>query len=171
DAQALQLRPAAFYREQDIELVGGSRVESLDRERRRVRLVDGRTLPYTWRGIATGARARRIALPGAESSGVMVLRTLQDALALRSALQAARSVVVIGGGFIGLEVAAAAVKLGCNVSVLESQERLIARAVGETVSRFLRDLHASAGADLRFGARVQAIESNGGKVRAVACAD
>lgn len=150
-------RPAAFYEDQRITLRLGTPVASLDRVARQVALTDGERLAYDRLIFATGTHPRRLAIPGAADPRVMYLRTLADAARLGDALARARSLVVIGGGFIGLEVAASARQLGLDVTVLEAGERLMARSVARITSRAARALHEREGVGIRLGAIVEAI--------------
>lgn len=154
-----------------IALRTGVRVTAIDRAARRVTLDDGTALPYRGLALATGARVRPLPLPGAGLDGVFGLRTLDDALALRAALAAAERVVVIGGGFIGLEVAAAARALGRSVTVLEAAERLLARAATPFLAGFYADLHRERGVEVVLGAKVVELEGRDGRIAAVRTAD
>lgn len=170
DAQ-LGIRGLDVFERQRITLLTGVRVSSIDRAARVVRLDDGRSLSYDGLALATGARVRPLPVPGADLEGVFGLRTLADAHRIGAALDAAERVVVIGGGFIGLEVAASARKRGRAVTVLEAAERLMARVVAPFVSDVYAGLHRSHGVDVVLGAQVVALEGSGGKVTAVRTAD
>jgi 3-phenylpropionate/trans-cinnamate dioxygenase ferredoxin reductase subunit len=137
-----------------------ARVSAIDRAEHCVRLAAGETLHYDRLLLATGARPRRLSLPGAELDGVHYLRTLEDARALRDALQPGRRLAIIGGGFIGLEVAASAVAAGCEVVVLEMGERLLMRAVPAEISARIEARHREAGVGFRFGASIEQIEGS-----------
>ncbi len=164
---ALQMRGQAFYREQAITLMVGLAATGIDRTARQVVLADGSTLPYDHLVLATGAAARPLSCPGHDLDGVMVLRSLEDATALKARLATARHLVVVGGGFIGLEAAASARKLGVAVSLLEMQDRLMARAVGPDVSEHFANVHRSHGVDLRLGQGIAAVIGDAGKAIAV----
>ena len=165
------LRPADFYAANAIDVRTGTRVAAIERDARDVVLADGARVAYDHLVLATGARVRPLPVPGAELAGVVYVRTLPDAVALKPLIKAARDVVVIGGGFIGLECAAVAAMLGCKVVVLEAMERLMARVVSPALSAYYRDLHRSHGVDVRLGASVTAIEGAGGRAAGVRCAD
>jgi 3-phenylpropionate/trans-cinnamate dioxygenase ferredoxin reductase subunit len=160
------LRPAAFYQAQRIELVAGVRVTAIDPASRAV-LAGPRRIGYDALVLATGARNRILAIPGASLDGVCYLRSLNESLELRQRIASARRVVIIGGGFIGLEVAAAARTLGRDVTVIEVRERLLARAVAPLVSDFIRARHEAQGVEVLTGAQVEAIRGEHGKVREV----
>lgn len=156
-ANEVALRDAAWFTDQRIAFHPGTRATAIDRAARRVETTTG-VMPYDHLVLATGAHARGMVLPGAGLDGVMTLRGLDDALALKAAIDAASIVVVIGGGFIGLEVAAVAARLGRQVAVIEAAPRLMARAVSAPMSEAFLALHRAAGVDVRLGARVAAIE-------------
>jgi len=146
DLEAVTLRPEKFYCDQRIDLLVGQRVASIDRASRRVALATGGHVPYDRLVLATGARVRRLPDPG-----ILYLRGRDDAAELKDRLDRAGSVLAIGGGFIGLEVAAAARGLGKEVMVVEAESRLMQRCVAPVVSEFFRDLHESHGVRIRFG--------------------
>ena len=164
---ALQMRGQAFYSEQAITFMAGLAATGIDRTARQVVLADGSTLPYDHLVLATGAAARPLSCPGHDLDGVMVLRSLEDATALKARLATARHLVVVGGGFIGLEAAASARKLGVAVSLLEMQDRLMARAVGPDVSQHFASVHRSHGVDLRLGQGIAAVIGEAGRTIAV----
>ena len=168
--EAVFLRPDAYYAEQGIEVRAGCRVEAIDRAARRVVLADGTPLAYDGLLLATGSRLRRLPLPGADLAGVHYLRGLDDSRALRAALTQARRLVVVGGGYIGLEVAAAARTCGVAVTVLEAADGLLRRQVAAPLGDWFAQLHAAHGVDIVTGARVAAFEG-GDRVTAVACED
>lgn len=153
-----------------IELETGVPVEALDLGARRLSLAGGRSLAWDRLVLATGARPRRLAVPGAGLPGVHLLRSAADARALASELGTGRRVVAVGGGFIGLEVAASARKRGCVVSVVEAAPHLIGRAMGPKLSRHLRALHVEHGVNIRLSGQVAAFEG-GGRLEAVRLAD
>jgi 3-phenylpropionate/trans-cinnamate dioxygenase ferredoxin reductase subunit len=165
---ALIMRGEGFFTEQRIDFLRGVAAASIDRAGGRVMLADGRALPYTRLVFATGAAPRRLTCPGHDLDGVMLLRGRADSDVLREKLAAASRVVVVGGGFIGLEVAASAAKLGKQVTVLEMLPRLMARAVGEGISGWFAEQHRAHGVDIRLGEGVEAIIGSGGKVASVA---
>ena len=159
------------YDEQNIELRLGERVEALDRTSQRLRLGDGADLAYDRLIIATGARPRRLALPGSDLAGVFYLRGIDDALAIRAAMARGMRVAIVGGGYIGLEVAAAAVKRGCRATILEAQERCLGRVLAPEIASYIEQAHDRHGVDLRTGVGITAFDGTGGQVRRVLCAD
>ena len=162
DTPPLQMiRPAAFYADHGIALRTGERVVDIDRDARRVGLDGGDTLTYDTLVLATGSTHRRPPVPGIDLPGVYTLQTAADADAVRSRLVDAKRVVVIGAGFIGLEVAASLRKLGVGVAVLEFADRPLARVTSERVSEFFAALHRGHGVDLRVGTAASSIEPDG----------
>lgn len=170
-AESLLMRGEAFFTEGRIALELGTAASGVDRAGGRVILADGRALAYGHLVFATGAAPRRLACPGHDLDGVVVLRSRADSDDLRARLDKAGAVVVVGGGFIGLEVAASARKLGKSVTVLEAAPRLMGRAVGEGISGFFRDVHRAHGVDLRLGASLAAIEGDASRVSGVRLQD
>jgi 3-phenylpropionate/trans-cinnamate dioxygenase ferredoxin reductase component len=161
DQSRLLLRPEPYYQDHDIGLLTGERAVSIDRSARVIQTASGEQIPYDTLVLALGARNRRLTVPGAALEGVCYLRTLAEAVELKQRLENARQVVVIGGGFIGLEIAASARTLGKPVTVLEALPRLMARVVAPVVSEFFRAAHAARGVEVRLGAQVTQIRGNG----------
>lgn len=141
----LPLRAERFFTEQRIVLRTGVSAASVDRTARTVRLDDGDVLPYDSLILATGAANRSLDITGSELAGIHTLRTLADADALRRELHEARNVLVVGAGFVGLEVAAAARAQGANVTVLEATDRPLSRAVSRYTSDHVTAVHRQAG--------------------------
>jgi 3-phenylpropionate/trans-cinnamate dioxygenase ferredoxin reductase subunit len=167
-AAPLPLRGERFFADNRVDLRTGARAIAVDRARRAVTLDDATVLTYTALVLATGAQTRTLPVPGTERAGVHELRTLADAERLRHALTAARSAVVVGAGFIGLEFAAVARKRGLDVTVLEAGARPMARAISPEMSDHLAGAHRRMGTDLRVGESLAAITgSNGSVVSAV----
>jgi len=158
----LQMRTAEALARKDITLRTGTRVSAIDRQRQQVLLADGTALPYTGLALTTGATPRTLPLPHALAPGVMPLRSRADADAIARHLQLCqeqqRPVLVVGGGFIGLEVAATARKKGLEVTVLEAAPRLLGRVLAPLLSDWYAQLHRSHGVQLRLGAQLEAIE-------------
>lgn len=170
DVDALALRPSGFFTENEIVLRSGERVLSINRAHQTVNLSSSACLAYDHLVLATGTRNR--ALPGtSDLQGVHYLRTLSEANDLHRALAATRELVVIGAGFIGLEVAAAATARGTHVTVVEPAERAMARAVSKTISSFFAEQHQAHGVSLRFATTVEKIVENAGRVTGVRTGD
>ena len=170
-AETVRLRPEPFYEKQGIELVAGERVERVERGERRAELSSGRALGYEHLVLALGSRPRALRVPGADLDGVHLLRTLADAELLRARLAGAREVVVVGGGFIGLELAAAAAKRGAGVTVVEALDRTMARVVSPEMSHHFTGLHEAAGTTVLLRTGVEAIEGTGGRVTGLELSD
>jgi 3-phenylpropionate/trans-cinnamate dioxygenase ferredoxin reductase subunit len=151
-----ELRPAAFYETQRITLIT-ARATAIDRDLRRVALDSGEHVEYDTLVLATGARNRLLSHEGVAHQHVLYLRTLGEATEIRQRLAAANDVVVIGGGFIGLEVAAAARTLSKQVTVIEGQSRLMARVVAPVVSEYFRSQHEAKGVDVILNAKLSGI--------------
>lgn len=163
----LALKPDAFYTQNDIDLRLGRRAVSIDRATARVETESGETIPYDRLLIATGAPPRKLNCPGTELSGVHYLRTIADCEGLRPVLATARRIVIVGAGYIGLEVAASARKAGREVTVLEAQSRVLQRVAGTDISAFFDTLHRAHGVDLRLNAMLAGFEGRGKIERAV----
>ncbi len=161
------IRPPEFYREQGIALRLGERVAAIDRDGRSVRCASGASYAYDILVLATGSRPRPLPIPGADLDGVTALRTLTDARALHKWLAEKRKLVIVGGGYIGLEVAAVAGAHGVDVTVLEREERVLARVASTQLSAILADAHRAHGITVVTGARVAALGGRDGRVREV----
>jgi 3-phenylpropionate/trans-cinnamate dioxygenase ferredoxin reductase component len=160
----VELRPSAFFADHHIELVTGERASDIDRQARRVQLSSGRRLSYDTLVLACGARNRELAVDGAALERVLYLRSLDESLTIKARLREAQSVVVVGGGFIGLEIAASARSLGKTVTVLEAQPRLMPRVVAPLVSRFYASAHARRGVEVVCDAMVARISNGGARI-------
>ncbi|MGP0088810.1 MAG: NAD(P)/FAD-dependent oxidoreductase [Xanthobacteraceae bacterium] len=168
--ESLFLRPEAFWRDQNVELLLGVAVGAVDPRNRTASLVDGRDLGYGTLVLATGTRARHLPVPGAGLAGVLSLRSIGDVHRLRPALDAAARIIIVGGGYIGLEVAAIVRAEGREVVVLEAEDRVLKRVTAPVVSEFFDTLHRERGVDIRLNARLAAITGEE-RVSAVQLAD
>jgi 3-phenylpropionate/trans-cinnamate dioxygenase ferredoxin reductase component len=148
------LRPEAYFAQHRIELMTGKRAVAIDRTRRMVGLDDESVIEYDHLVLATGARNRSLPVPGADLGNVYLLRTLDEANVLRERMASAKNVVVIGAGFIGLELAATATKFGSNVTVLDVADRPMARALSKTMSAVFTREHEKTGVKLLFNTQV-----------------
>jgi len=175
ELEQLWLRAPEFLTGQGITLVTGERIEAVELfsggPSGSARTADGRVISFDRLALTVGARPRRLTVPGANLDGVTYLRSADDAAALRGLQSEAESVVVIGGGFIGLEAAAVARKQGKSVTVVEAADRLIGRAVAPVVSDFYRDAHVRRHVDIRLGAQVVSLGGEHNRVRAVQLSD
>lgn len=167
----IYVHPEGFYAEHDIELRLGTRVSALDRAAKRVVLDGGETIPYDKAVLATGSSPRRLSVPGADIEGVLYLRGVADCEAIKAAFATARSAVVIGAGWIGLEVAAAARVAGVEVSVLEMARLPLLGVLGPELGEIYAALHTEHGVDLRMGVHVAEVLGDGRRVTGVRLAD
>ena len=155
--ERILIRPETFWRDKAVDLLVGRRAEAVDPEGHTVTLADGSTLSYGALVWATGGHARRLSCDGAGLAGVHSVRSRADVDAMVVELPLARNIVVIGGGYIGLEAAAVLTKLGHRVTVLEAQGRVLARVAGPALSRFIEAAHRGHGVDLRLGVAVECL--------------
>jgi 3-phenylpropionate/trans-cinnamate dioxygenase ferredoxin reductase subunit len=153
--------PSEYYAKHGIDVRVSTRVSAIEPASRQIVFADASRLVYDHLVLATGVRARRLAIPGAELDGVLTLRTAQDSARLSARLTPNARIVILGGGFLGLEIAAAAVKRGCAVTVVESAAVLLGRILGGFLGEHLAELHRSHGVDIRTNARIKAIEGRG----------
>lgn len=166
--ERILMRPPAFWGEKDIALRPGVDVAVLDAEERTLIGADGEKIGYGKLVWAAGGEARRLTCSGAELAGVHAVRSKSDVDRLMSELdRGARQIVVVGAGYIGLEAAAVLTKLGCRVTVLEAQDRVLARMAGVELSAFLEEEHRAHGVDLRTSTIVDCIEGEAGRVKGV----
>jgi 3-phenylpropionate/trans-cinnamate dioxygenase ferredoxin reductase subunit len=175
-ADALALKARAAYEKAGVELMTHRRVTAVDRASHRVEIAGARALEYTRLAFATGGRPRRLpaARNGAElAENFHYLRTLADVERIRPHFVPGAALVVVGGGYVGLEVAAVAIQHGLRVTVLEAAERVLARVTAPSVSAFYEKVHRDAGVDLRTGAQVEnfVLDAASGRVTAVRCRD
>ncbi|SFT73892.1 3-phenylpropionate/trans-cinnamate dioxygenase ferredoxin reductase subunit [Pseudovibrio denitrificans] len=171
EPDALFIRPEAFYEMNNIDLKLNAQVDRIDLENKSVTLASGEAVSWDKLLLATGTRARDLPLPGADLEGVVTLRSIGDVELIKKLFAPGKKLVVIGGGYIGLEVTAVAKGMGLDVVVLEAQERLLKRVVSPDVSSFFHNLHAGRGAELHCGTGVTSIEGEDGKVTGVKLAD
>jgi 3-phenylpropionate/trans-cinnamate dioxygenase ferredoxin reductase component len=170
-AESLALKPAAFYPEAGIDLLLSTRVEAIDRAGKAVVLGSGDRVPYGTLILATGARARRLAIPGADLQGVLELRSAADADLLKAELRPGARLAVIGGGYIGLEAAASARVLGAEAVIIERESRVLQRVACPLLSTFFHDFHVGQGVVIETEAQVERFASTRGMVTGVGLAD
>ena len=159
--ESLYLRPAQFWSERDVQFMLGIAAAKADFQTRIVTLADGREVPFHTLVFATGTCARRLPLPGVDLAGVFSLRAIGDVQQLRPALDAARHVAILGGGYIGLETAAVMRGENRDVTVVEAEDRVLKRVTAPPVAKFFDRVHRERGVDIRVGARVAAISGQG----------
>jgi 3-phenylpropionate/trans-cinnamate dioxygenase ferredoxin reductase subunit len=163
----LWLRPAEFYPKQQIDLVCGDAAAAIDREKRLLRLASGREIAWDHLVLATGARNRMLAVPGAELDGVLALRTLAETDILRRRLEEVRDVIVVGAGFIGLEFASVAIERDANVHIIEITHHPMGRVVSAQTSEFFTKAHLGWGTEVLLGTGVRRIVGADGRVTGV----
>lgn len=169
ERERLLIRPAGFFADHSVTTHFGRRVTDIAPHERHVRLDDGVVVPFDALLLATGSHARRLPVPGAELEGVHYLRTIDDADRIRARLAGGGRLLIVGGGYIGLEVAATARELGAEVTVLEMAERVMSRVTCPEVSAFYEAEHARRGVRIRCNERVRALHADerSGCVRSV----
>lgn len=163
----LLIRPPTFYEERNIELMLGVAVTTIDPGEHRVVLADGRLVGYRHLIWAAGGSPRRLACEGSSLAGVHAIRSRADVEKLKSELPSISNVVVIGGGYIGLEAAAVLRKLGKRITIVEALDRVLARVAGEPLSLFFQEEHRRQGAELRLGSSVESILGTEGRCTGV----
>ena len=163
------LRPESFWSRNDVELRLGNAIREIDPDRRAVVLEDGESLAFTDLVIATGSRPRRLDAPGSDLGNIFYLRSLEDADAIGNALVPGRRLVVVGGGYIGLEIASTAKGLGLEVCVVEAADRILGRVTAPEMSDYYTRAHRARGVDVRLSTALTSFEGNG-TVRGVDCA-
>jgi len=170
ERESVFVHPEAWYREHDVGLRLGTAVSAIDRGNHEV-LAGGDTIRYEKLLLTTGSSPRRLQVPGADLGGVHYLRRVGDSDQIKAALQSGQRVVVIGGGWIGLECAAAAHAAGADVTLVEMAELPLLQVLGREVAEVFADLHRANGVDLRLGARIEDLTGAGDQVTGVSLAD
>ena len=165
------VRPENFYADKGINLQTGVRVESINRADKTIATSTGSTLSYDKLLISTGSRPRILNIQGSDLEGLHYLRTVDDVDGIRTAMEAAKNVCIVGGGYIGLEVAAVAKKAGHNVTVLEMEDRILQRVTTAEMSEFYHALHTGRGVDIRVNTMVSGFAGENGRVTSVLCGD
>ena len=169
--ERMLIRPAAFWTERDVAMLGGQRVMAVDAAAHSVTTESGASIGYGALIWAAGGSPRRLSCEGGDLSGVHVIRNRADIEGVIAELAGTARVVVIGGGYIGLEAAAVLTKLGKAVTLVEALDRVLARVAGEALSRFVEGEHRAHGVELLLGAGVEAIVGESGRARAVRLSD
>jgi 3-phenylpropionate/trans-cinnamate dioxygenase ferredoxin reductase subunit len=164
------VRPEKFYADKEIDLQTSTRVDSISIDAKTVHTTEGDVYPYDKLLIATGSRPRILNIPGSDLDGIHYLRTIADVDGIRDAFKSAKSVCIVGGGYIGLEVAAVAVSSGLKVSVLEMEDRILQRVTTPEMSEYYHQLHTGRGVNLLVNTGVSGFEGEG-SVTAVLCGD
>ncbi|TWH00877.1 3-phenylpropionate/trans-cinnamate dioxygenase ferredoxin reductase subunit [Nocardioides sp. J9] len=167
----LLIKPKDFYADQRIDVRFGNAVEAIDTEARTVTLGGGESISYDTLVLATGAAPRQLPVDGADLDGVHYLRNHDDALRLGADVVPAARLAIVGGGYVGLEVAASARHLGASAVVLEREARALARVAGADLAAFLVEQHAARGTEIRTSADVVRLDGDDGRVTAVVLGD
>ncbi len=170
DIERVYFKPSAFYEKSDAKVLLNSRVVKIERQEKRVHLDDGTTRAYDRLILATGARVRKLTIPSHDLEGIFYLRTIADVEAIQAKFNKGGRMVIVGGGYIGLEIAAVAVKRGLDVTVLEMAPRVLARVVDPIISTFYEKMHAQEGVKIETGVAVSGFEGKGHVARIV-CED
>jgi len=172
-AESLQTKGAAAYEKAAVTVRTGLRVSAIDRHAKRIALENGEDLAYGALVLATGGRPRMMKVPGAALKNIFYLRTIADVVALRAAFLPGRRLVIVGGGYVGLEVASVAVKHGLRVTVLEGAPRVLVRVTSPEMSAFYERIHRREGVDIRTGIAVSGFIADpaGGSVAGVECGE
>ncbi|RKT08942.1 3-phenylpropionate/trans-cinnamate dioxygenase ferredoxin reductase subunit [Streptomyces sp. 1114.5] len=169
--EKIYVHPPQWYGEQDVTLRLGTAVTSIDPAGHTVTLADDGRIEYDKLLLTTGSVPRRLPVPGADQDGVLYLRRVEDSDRIRAALRPGARIAVVGAGWIGLEVAAAAREAGAEVTVLEALELPLLRVLGREVAQVFADLHRAHGVDLRFGVKVAELTGDRGTVTGVRLGD
>lgn len=168
EAERMVMRAPVYYVEQKIDLRLNTTVSFVDRAKSCIELQSKERIPYDWLVFATGGRARRLSTPNADLDGIHYLRTIGDVHSYRDQLKPGANLVIVGGGYIGLEVAAVAIKRGCKVTVLEMLPMVLNRVVHPEMSKFYTEVHRAAGVDVRVNTTVTGFAGTG-RVTGVQC--
>lgn len=159
--ERVYFKPPEFYDTAKADLRLGTLVNKIDRASKSLTLSDGETLAYDKLLLTTGSRVRKLNCPGADLEGVTYLRTIDDVEIIKKYFAPGKTVIIVGAGYIGLEVAAVARKHGLNVKVIEMEDRVLARVTSPEVSQFFHDVHTDAGVEIHYGQAVSAFEGDG----------
>jgi 3-phenylpropionate/trans-cinnamate dioxygenase ferredoxin reductase subunit len=172
-AESLQTKGAAAYEKAAVTVRTGERVDKIDRHEKQITLKNGEIISYSQLILATGGRPRMMKVPGADLQNIFYLRTIADVVALRTAFLPGRRLVIVGGGYIGLEVASIAVKQGLDVTVLEGAPRVLVRVTSPEMSAFYERIHRREGVKIRTGIAVSGFIADpaGERVAAVECGE
>ncbi len=158
DSESLKLKADDFYRQHSITLRLGARAEAIDARRKHVMIAGADSVAYDILILATGSRARKLSVPGAERlKGLHELRSMSDAEGLKGTLEHGRRLAIIGGGYVGLEVAASARACGADVVVIERESRVLARVACEPLSSFFQDYHRARGVEIITAAQIESL--------------
>tara|TARA_B100001057_G_scaffold117700_1_gene116276 strand:+ start:889 stop:2094 length:1206 start_codon:yes stop_codon:yes gene_type:complete len=170
EVDRVYLRPEKFYQDKDIELKLATRATAIDADAKTVELEDGTKIEYEKLLISTGSRPRMLSIPGSDLGGIHYLRTIDDVNGIRAEMREGANLVIVGGGYIGLEVAAVGIEQGLNVHVLEMEDRILQRVTTPTMSNYYDELHRGRGVIIHTNTAVTGFGGDG-KVQKVLCGD
>ena len=170
EVDRVYLRPEKFYQDKDIDLKLSTRATAINADAKTVELEDGAKIEYDKLLISTGSRPRMLSIPGSDLGGIHYLRTIDDVDGIRAEMREGANLVIVGGGYIGLEVAAVGVEQGLNVHVLEMEDRILQRVTTPTMSDYYNELHKGRGVNIHTQTAVTGFSGNG-KVQKVMCGD
>ena len=170
EKEKLSLRQESFYSEKEINLKLGTSVLSLDPDKRELQLENGETVTYDKLLVATGGRPRKLEVDGHTLTGIHYLRNIDDVDAIKTQMNTSQNLVIVGGGYIGLEVASVAIKRGLTVSVLEMESRILERVTTEEMSAFYHQLHTDEGVNILTSTQAKAFKGSE-TVESVVCGD
>lgn len=166
-AEKLLIRPESFYQKNDVDLMLGQRVTSIDRSNKSIELEGAKSIPYDYLILATGTRARKLPIEGADLENIHYLRSKQDVDGIKASLSPGAKLLIVGAGYIGLEVAASAVKQGVDVVVFEAMNRVLARVTSPEISTFYQELHKQEGVEIRLNASLEKFEKSDSGLSAI----
>ncbi len=167
EADKLLIRPESFYQKNEVDLMLGHRVTSIDRDNKSIELDNSESVPYDYLILATGTRARRLPIEGADLKNIHYLRSKEDVDGIKASLSPGAKLLIVGAGYIGLEVAASAVKQGVEVIVFEAMDRVLARVTSPEISTFYQKLHKEEGVEIRLNASLERFEQSGSRLCAI----
>jgi len=170
DTPRLFVKPEKFYASHDVDIRLDTSVETINRAEKQIHLGDGSDLGYSKLLIATGSRVRKLPVNGADLDGIFYLRSIADVLSIQPHFEKGKRLVIVGAGYIGLEVAAVAAQRGLDVTVVETEQRVMNRVVAPEISEFFQQVHQEAGVKIEFGRMVKEFRGDG-SVSEVVCAD
>ena len=170
EVDRVYLRPEKFYQDKDIDLKLSTRATAINADAKTVELEGGAKIEYDKLLISTGSRPRMLSIPGSDLGGIHYLRTIDDVDGIRAEMREGANLVIVGGGYIGLEVAAVGVEQGLNVHVLEMEDRILQRVTTPTMSDYYNQLHKGRGVNIHTQTAVTGFSGNG-KVQKVLCGD
>ncbi|MEO0367987.1 MAG: FAD-dependent oxidoreductase [Pseudomonadota bacterium] len=167
EPQKLLIKPQETYDKAECDIRLNTRVSRIDRQKKCVELDSGEPVEYTYLVLCTGTRARKLPVEGAAAENVFYLRTLTDVDKIRASINSGQHLLVVGAGYIGLEIAASAIKQGVDVTVLEAQERVLARVTGDHISDFYQRIHGEEGVNIRLNVGLDHFEHDSASSRAI----